>query len=325
MLATLDKPGRASRFLRAGLLAGAALGLALLWAYWPTLLTLLEAWQTEPEYSHGYLVPLFSLYLLWRRPRPRATRPSWWGLPLLGGGLGLALAGTYAYVDWFNAVSLLPALAGLCVLVGGWAALRWAWPAIAFLLFMIPLPYALKMALAQPLRQVATAAGTYVLQTLGFAAHATGNVIHLQGAPPIGVEDACSGLSMLLIFFALCTAVVIVVRRPWPDKAVIFLSAIPIALLSNLVRVVLTAVLYKTMDRGLVDGFLHDWAGLLMMPVALALLLLELALLSWILVRVPVPTAVPPAPEPAEPGTPAPPRRRRAKKQQGMTNAQTAQ
>jgi exosortase len=320
MPATPDKPRSVFQSIPPEVPAGALVGVVLAWAYWPTFVTLFEKWQTDPQYSHGYLVPLFSLYLLWRRPNPcttAANRPSWWGMPIVVVGLALAFAGTYAYFDWFNAVSLLPVLAGLCVLMGGWQVLRWAWPAIAFLIFMIPLPYVLETALAQPLRRIATVAGTYVLQTLGFAAHYTGNIIHLQGAPAIGVEDACCGLSMLLIFFALCTAVILLVRRPPWEKAVIFLSAVPIALLSNVVRVVLTAILYKTADRRLVDDFFHDWAGLLMMPVALVFLFLELRLLSWLVVRVPVEgvpilTAELPLPDPSKPL-----RRRRPKKPAG--------
>src|SRR5207253_599308 len=96
--------------------------------------------------------------------------------------------------------------------VGGWRALHWARPSLAFLLFMIPLPYRVEVALAQPLQRVATVSSTYVLQTLGFMSFSEGNVIRL-GETRIGVVEACSGLSMLLIFFALATAVCLVVKR----------------------------------------------------------------------------------------------------------------
>lgn len=319
MSSLADQPERKRPPGLAEALAGGVVAVALGWAYWPTWMTLLEKWESDPQYSHGYLVPVFALYLLWRRRTAStfgAWHSSWWGIPILVGGLALGLAGTYFYVDWFCAFSFLVVLAGLCVLAGGWPAMTWAWPGIAFLIFMIPLPFTVEVALIHPLRRIATLASTYVLQTMGFAAHARGNVIHLPGAPPIGVAEACSGLSMLLIFFALCTAVLILVRRPPLEKAIIFLSAVPIALLSNVVRIVVTAILYKTTDRETADRFFHDLAGLFMMPVGLAFLLLELWLLSWVLVRVPLPelpharpTAAPPAPDPSRPA-----RRRRAKK-----------
>jgi exosortase len=198
-------------------------------------------------------------------------------------GLCLRLASVYLYFDWLQAVSLLPCLAGLCVLVGGWTALRWSGIAIAFLVFMVPLPFRFETALANPLQHVATAASTYLVQTLGFAAFAEGNIIRL-GEFKIGVTEACSGLSMLVVFFALSTAVAILIRRPLLDKIVIFLSAIPIALASNIVRITVTAVLYKVAGEELAHLVFHDLAGWLMMPLGLALLWTELGILSWVLI-----------------------------------------
>src|SRR5206468_3303453 len=102
--------------------------------------------------------------------------------------------GTYLFFDWLAAMALLPCVAGLVLLAAGWRALRWAWPAILFLGFMVPLPHRVEVALAHPLQRVATAASTYALQTLGFVAFSEGNVIRL-GQVRIGVVEACSGLS----------------------------------------------------------------------------------------------------------------------------------
>jgi exosortase len=271
---------------RSGILAGAGAVLGLLWVYWPTLGDLLGRWGSDSQYSHGFLVPAFSVYLLWsRRGRltPTLVRPSWWGLPILAAGLGLHLAGQYVYFDWLSAVSLLPCLAGLSVLAGGWAALRWAWPAVAFLVFMAPLPYRAEVALSGPLQRVATLASTYVLQTLGLMAFSEGNVIRL-GEVRLGVVEACSGLSMLLTFFALSTAVALVIRRPPLDRALVFVSALPIALASNIIRISVTAVLHETVGSRVADLVFHDLAGWLMMPLALGFLWAELRLLSWVLV-----------------------------------------
>src|SRR5262249_3083025 len=157
-------------------------------------------------------------------------------LPLLLIGVLMRFASAYMYFEWLDAVSLLPTLAGICVLLGGRAALGWAWPAIGFLLFMVPLPYRMETALRLPLQRLATIARRYVLQTLGLPALAEGNVI-LLGNGRIGVAQACSGLSMMLIFFALSTALVVVVHRPRLDKAIIVLSSLPIALLVNVIRI----------------------------------------------------------------------------------------
>ena len=82
----------------------------------------------------------------------------------------LYLAGAYFYFEWFSLVSLIPALAGIGLLSGGGNFLRWAWPGLAFLVFMLPLPYRVETALAHPLRSLATIVSTYALQTLGLPA-----------------------------------------------------------------------------------------------------------------------------------------------------------
>ncbi|MBM4070088.1 MAG: exosortase/archaeosortase family protein [Planctomycetes bacterium] len=269
-------------------LATFVLGVGLLWVYWPTLLDVAGRWRTDSQYSHGYAVPLFSLYLLWRRrDLLAALQPTGWGLLILAGGLALRFFGTYIYLDWLQGLALLPCLAGACLLAGGWRALHWSWPAIAFLIFMLPLPHRIETGLAYPLQRVATLASTYILQTLGVAAFSEGNVI-CMGPVRIGVVEACSGLSMLMIFFALSTAVCLVVDRPWGEKALIFASSIPIALAANIIRIVVTAVLHKTVSSAWADYVFHDLFGWLMMPLALAMLWAEMRLFAWLVVDLPV-------------------------------------
>jgi exosortase len=269
----------------AGRLALLAAGLlvVLAWVFGPTLLALAERWGNDSRYTHGYLVPLFSLYLLWRRRealKSLALQPSWWGVVVLLAGLALGAAGTYVYLDWFNALALPVCLAGVVVLLLGWPGLRETWPALAFLLFMVPLPFQLEVALAHPLQRVATLASTLALQTLGFAAFSEGNTIRM-GAVRIGVVEACSGLSMLLIFFALCTAVAVLIRRPLWERLLVVAAAVPIALLVNIIRIVVTGVLHKVAGKELADLVFHDLAGWLMMPLALGALWLGYRLFSW--------------------------------------------
>ena len=223
-----------------------------IWAYWPTLAAMAGRWEHEPQYAHGYLVPLFSLFLLWRRrgllvrARPQLN---WWGvLPALFGCV-LRVAAAYFYSDWLDATSLVLCLFGVCVLLGGLPALRWAWPAIAFLFFMIPLPFRVETAFGAKLQSIATFGSTYTLQTLGLPALAEGNVIVLPHGR-IGVAEACSGLSMLTTFFALATAVALVIRRPWLDKIVVVLSAAPIAVVANVARITTTALAQEWFGTG---------------------------------------------------------------------------
>jgi exosortase len=276
---------RLDRVLGFGLLLG------LLGAYWLTLGGVVQRWMTDPKYSHGYLVPLFAAWLLWRRARqsgaaPDAAPGSWWGLPILAAGVAVHLAGLYVFADWLSEVSLLVCLAGLCVCVGGWPLARLAAPAIGFLAFMLPLPYRVEVSLAGPLQSLATNASAYLLQMLGFTAGTEGNVI-VMSTTRLGVEDVCSGLGMLVTFFALSTAVAIVLHRPWLDKLVIVASAIPIALAANILRIVVTGILADTVGSKVAHFVFHDLAGLLMTPLGLGLMWVELKVLSRLLVEAP--------------------------------------
>jgi len=270
------------------LLLLAGLGASLLWAYWTFLRQIAARWWDDPQYSHGFLVPVFCIYLLWWRRSHLAavtSQTSWWALGLLAGAGGLRVLGAYLYINWLDGVSLLLALAAITLLLGSWPTLRWAWPALAFLLFMMPLPYRVETALAFPLRRLATLTSTYAIQTLGFPALAEGTEIYLHDNI-LRVAPACSGLGMLLVFFALSTGIVLLINRPWVDKLVILLSAVPIALLANVFRITVTAALFEFSTKQAAHKFFHDWAGLFMMPVGLALLLLELKVLDRLLVRV---------------------------------------
>jgi exosortase len=196
------------------------------------------------------------------------------------------LAGARYFLPWVEAAALVPALAGVALVFGGAAGLRWAAPAAMFLLFMIPLPYRVEGALGTPLQRAATWCSTVALQTLGLPALAEGNVITLNSAR-IGVVEACSGLGMLVTFTAMSTGLVLIVRRPLAEKVVIVLSAVPIALAANVARITATGVLHEVSGTRVAGAVCHDLAGWLMMPLAVAMLTAELKFLGTVFVTTP--------------------------------------
>lgn len=266
---------------RPAILASVAVAFAVVsWAYWTTLADVVERWRTDPQYSHGFLVPLFSAYLLWsRREAVGELTTRWWGVGIIALGAGLRIVGYTFYQPWLDAGSLLVVLAGLAAAAGGRKTLTWAAPAILFLAFMLPLPYRFQTMLGGSLQNVATAASTYAFQTLGVSAVAEGNVILLSEIR-LGVVEACSGLTMLMTFFALATGVAILVQRSWAERAAIFLSAVPIAVMANVVRITATGLLYEAHQDAWARAVFHDLAGWLMMPLALAVLIGELYFLG---------------------------------------------
>ena len=262
---------------------------AAAFAFWPTLARLYSKWVDDPQYSHGLLVPLFSVGLLWaKRDRfPAQVRPApLAGLVLLGLAIAMRVLGGVIYFGWLEAFSLLPFLAGLLLTFGGFGVLKWAGPAVAFLFFMIPMPYRVEIQLGAPLQRVATIASTYVLQTLGQPALADGNMIRMKDVE-LQIVEACSGLRMLVTFITFSTAVCIVVKKPVSDKLLILLSAIPIALVVNITRIVITGWMYLHVNGHMAHVFFHDLAGWFMMPMALGLLWVELWVLSKLFTQLP--------------------------------------
>jgi exosortase len=244
-------------------------------------------WERDPQYSHGYLVPVFACALLWLRRNKLARNAdsgSWWGIGLLAVAFALRVAGARFYMEWLDAISILPCLAGICLVAFGWRVFTWALPVIVFLLFMIPLPFRIEQAIQYPLRQVGTVGGVYAMQTVGLPAVARGNVI-MVGDVQLGVAEACSGLSMLMVFMALTWAAAIISDRPLWERAVIVLSGVPIAIAANVARISVTGVLFAMNQSDLANRVFHDFAGWLMMPFAFALLCCELWLLSRLFIQ----------------------------------------
>lgn len=270
-------------------LVSAALVLLLIATHWSTFARMVERWTHEPQYSHGFIVPVFALVVLWSRRemlKQAVWQPAWAGLCLLGIGMAVRIIAIPSDIEPLDGLSLIPTVFGLVLLVGGWSVLSWSWPALAFLVFMMPLPFAVESALAVPLRRLATGMGTYALQTLGVPAMAEGNII-LIDEQQLFVEEACSGLGMLMTFFALATAMAMVVQAPLRDRLILIASAVPIAILVNVIRITATGVAYHLAgkDSTLAHLIYHDLAGLLMMPLAVAMLWLELKFLANLIIE----------------------------------------
>lgn len=254
----------------------------LVYSYLPGLTNAYIAWA-NPQYAHGWIVPLFSAALLfwWRQPitAPVPFTARLVGLTLLVASLALRLFVASYRIVTIDMYTFVPAICGIFILVGGWSVFRWAWAPLMFLIFMYPLPDEATRYLLGPLQTTATMVSTFALQTLGLEAYREGNQIVI-GEMHLGVVDACSGLRMLTIFCALSVGMVMVGRRSWWENAIILASAIPIALAVNSIRITVTGVLYQFADTEFAERVFHDWAGLVMMPMAMAMLWAEQYVLS---------------------------------------------
>ena len=242
----------------------------------------MKIWNGDPNYSHGYLVIPIALYILWQQlsiPEPKVARESvlapWWGWVFL---VGTLLVRGIAYErgsEGLENATIIPAIASLMWAFGSWPLLRRAWLAIAYLVFMLPLPQSVSNTLALPLQSFATSSSYYLLQLTGMWVVQHGNVIDLtttHGTERLDVALACNGLRMLMMMAATVTATVILLPLPKWKQIVLFLSIVPIALVSNMARIVATGWGYYLFTGETARHWAHDWSGLLMMPLALALL-----------------------------------------------------
>src|SRR5262245_1833181 len=161
-----------------------ALVIVLIVAYAGLFVYSFKQWL-KPDYSHGFLVPFFSVYLAWRWREwaPKRIRwPNLWGLAFIAGGIGLFLAAGLSNIakEWLQGLSLVINLCGVALLLGGWSALRWLWPSLAFLMFMLPLPYRVEHALGWQLQKIAAIASEFTLQTIGYPTYREGVVLHVK-------------------------------------------------------------------------------------------------------------------------------------------------
>lgn len=268
----LSAQTRQGRWLRYCLAAAGILGV-FLFAYFPTLLELVDTWERLPDYSHGYLVVPLALVFLWlRRETAPDCRPGfyWGGLILLAASVALRVVGRALYLAPVDGWSIVVWVAGATWLLFGRQMLWWALPSIVFLFFMVRLPFRMEDWLSVPLQRIATKLSCFALQLLGLPALYEGNVIFL-GDQRLFVEEACSGMRIFIGILALAFAYLVLVRRTWWERLLLLAAVLPVAIVANVTRIVVTALLYQWVSTDVGHKFAHDWAGFATIPLAAAL------------------------------------------------------
>ncbi len=260
---------------------------SLAYAYGANFHELYKTWVREPDYSHGFLVLPIALVILFRLWPTQATdQPRVWlpGLILVVASLGLRAWFQERGQNWSETATVLLVITGLGISRLGWRTMRLVWPAFAFLLFWLPLPPTINTALSQPLQAIATKAACLVLRASGLWVMPEGNVI-VVGGEQLEVAAACNGLSMLMSLAAAVAATASIVSMAPVKRLVLLATIVPIALVSNILRIAATAWCYYHFGAENGSKYAHDAAGWLMMPTAMALVGLELMLMSWLIVE----------------------------------------
>jgi exosortase len=270
---------------------------ALLVVYWSVIAGLINAWSTDDNYSHGFFIVPLALYFAWERRRAIAeapVKPSLLGAVAVAGSLFLLVAGLLGAELFLSRVSIIGALAGTTLFLFGWPMLRILFFPLAFMLLMIPLPAIIFNKIAFPLQLLASNVGEYTISSMDIPILREGNVLILANAT-LEVAEACSGIRSLVSLFTLGIVFgYFVDRRGWV-RAVIALSAIPVAILANGLRVASAGVAAHNYGTAGVEGIFHEFSGWVVFVIAFLMMLAIQRLLQ----RFVPPPRVQPVTEPA--------------------------
>ncbi len=259
------------------------LSVCVLLTYAPVLVHLASQWWREPDYSHGFLVPLFSAYVLWQRRqelRGVVSRPSWIGMPILCASLGILVGGTLGAELFLQRISLLGVLAGLVVWFWGWRMLRAVAFPLLLLLLMIPLPGVIYYQIVFPLQVLASRLATWTLHVLNlFPVLREGNVIVLSSTR-LEVAEACSGVRSLMSLLTIAVVYSYFAEKNNLVRLILCLCVVPIAVAGNAGRVVFAAISAELGGASDLEGWPHLLSGVFLFFVSTLLLLLCHAALS---------------------------------------------
>jgi len=252
---------------------GILVGLTVI-LYAPVLKNLVADWWNNPDYGHGFLVPVFSGYVLWREREKwlnTEIKPSNFGLLVMLGAVVILLGGSLGAELFTTRISLLILLAGMILFLTGWKMLRAVSLPLAFLILMIPLPVLIYNQITFPLQLLASRFATFWLELVRVPVLREGNVLILPNYS-LEVVEACSGIRSLMTLLTLAIAYgYLVERRRWVRYALALLM-VPIAIVSNAIRIMGTGVLTFHFGPKAAEGFFHEFSGWIIFLAALILM-----------------------------------------------------
>lgn len=255
--------------------------LVLAAVYWSVVPEMVQQWYEDENYSHGFVVPLIAGYFAYERRKDLAgvlAEPWWPGLLLVAAGLLQLVVGWLGTEFFTMRSSLVVTLCGMTLFLLGKRLFRLMLLPLAYLLFMVPLPYIIYDMVAFPLKLFVTRVSIATLKLMGVVVMREGNIIMLPFTT-LEVADACSGIRSLISLLALAVAYAFFLEMGQMRRGLLILAAIPIAISANALRVIGTGVLAQYWGAKAAEGFFHEFAGLAVFVVAIALMI---GLGSWL-------------------------------------------
>ncbi len=248
--------------------------LLVAWLYAPIVARLAQQWWSDPNFSHGFFVPAFSVFVLWQdrfRLAAISRKPSSWGLPLILLALAMLVLGVFGAELFLSRLSLIALAAGLVIFFLGWQMLRAVLFPLLFSILMVPIPAIVFGQITFPLQILASKLAAWSLPLCGVPVLREGNVINLP-AMPLEVAEACSGIRSLLSLTTLAIMYGYLMEKRVGVRTILALASIPIAVAANGFRIIGTGLLVQYWDPDKAEGFFHAFSGWLIFVVSLFML-----------------------------------------------------
>ncbi len=243
--------------------------------YKHVILNLISAWNSDPNSSHGFVIPFISGFFIWQRRELLGKvhlTPSIWGGAVLSGGLSLLVFAHMAEAVTYISLSMFAVIAGIIVFVYGWDLFKKLSFPFFYLLFTVPVPRELYDTVAFPLKLIVTRCSVGILDMMSIPVIREGNIIYLADTT-LEVADACSGIRSIVALIAIAVAYTYLFQKTLIRRILLVLSAIPIAVIANGMRVIITGILANSYGAKVAQGFYHEFAGLVIFSVSFALLI----------------------------------------------------
>lgn len=246
--------------------------------FWPTFRWMAERFEAHDSfYSHGWLIPLATAWLIWKkRSALKQLHPSmsFWGLILMIPSVLIHILASWWDVYFISGFAMVATIWGIVWTFWGWQTLWVLRIPLLFLLFMVPLPGVLLIAISFKMKLMAAQLATQLLSIMGIPAQQAGSTIQLPGMSVV-VDDTCSGLRSLISLFALAifwTQLLGPGYKRWHSMA-IMVASVPIALIANMVRILILVLLSIIYGPQVAEGFIHYGSGLVVFGIALTALM----------------------------------------------------
>jgi exosortase D (VPLPA-CTERM-specific) len=239
-------------------------------------------WARKEEYSHGFMIPAITLFLIWQKKDRLEKIPfdgSWTGFAVVLAGIAIFLLGELSTLYIIIQYSFIVVLIGVVLSAVGWRVMREIWIPLLFLIFMIPLPPFLYQELSAQLQLISSELGVAFIRLFGISVYLEGNVIDL-GSYKLQVVEACSGLRYLFPLASLAFISAYFFKTSFWKRCVVFLSSIPITIFMNSFRIGAIGVLVEYWGIAAAEGFLHDFEGWVIFMSCTAILVGEMWLLA---------------------------------------------